>query len=290
LDIKKLLKTNVMAQFYKLKSRLFILALLVSGAGALLSSCKDDDDDDGASVVKEKTVQMETTQEIPTVPNRTEKGTAEIKLFSDSTLQFNISVSNLDGTDQLTLAHIHTGGPVDVGAPLVVLVDNSTTKFQGSGASGKVKLNSSQFYALKNGDEFYVNVHSTKFPVGLLRGQMDKTITFAQNLDLTPISNPLRPETGTAILRMGKDSTLFYKVTVNNLTAGDALTNAQINVGASGVTGPAVINLYTMASDFDTPKSMKLTGSQVEFLTKSQVYLMVNSQQVTNELLRGQLR
>lgn len=277
-----------MAQF-KLNSKLSIFAL-ISFAVLAFNACKDDDDDDGASLVKERTVQMETTQEIPTVPGRTEKGTAEIKLYSDSTLNFNISVSNLDGTDQLTLAHIHTGGPVDVGAPLIVLVDNSTLKFQGSSASGTVKLNSSQFYALENGDEFYVNVHSTKFPVGLVRGQLNQTITYAQNLDLTPISNPLRPETGTAFLRMAKDSTLFYKVTVNNLTPGDVLANAQINVGATGVTGPSVINLYTTAAEFDTPKSVKLNASQVEFLTKSQVYITVNSQQVTNELLRGQLR
>lgn len=278
-----------MAQF-KLNSKSSFFALIISLAVVSFTSCKDDDDDDGASLIKERTVQMETHQEIPTVPGRSEKGTAEIKLYSDSTLNFNISVSNLDGSDQLTLAHIHTGGPVDVGAPLVVLVDNSTLKFQGSSASGTVKLNSSQFYALENSDEFYVNVHSNKFPVGLVRGQLNQTITFAQNLDLTPISNPLRPETGNAFLRMAKDSTLFYKVTVNNLTPGDILANAQINVGATGVTGPSVITLYTSAAEFDTQKSVKLNASQVQFLTNSEVYITVNSQQVTNELLRGQLR
>ena len=156
------------------------------------SSCKKDDDDNG-NVIKESTVRMDTKQEIPTVMNRNETGTAVLKLNSDTSLTFNLSVANLDATDPLTVAHIHTGGPVDVGSPIIPLVDNSSLKFQGSSVSGTIKLNVSQFNGIKDGGDYYVNIHSTKLPLGLVRGQLDKEFTFVQNIDLTPIGNPLRP-------------------------------------------------------------------------------------------------
>jgi hypothetical protein len=284
------LKLNVMAQDVFNSKRGLIAILGLSIIMVFAQSCKDDDDNDEKTLVKERNIELDTQQEIPTVMNRSEKGTANLKLFGDSSLTFNISVTNLDATDQLTVAHIHTGSPVETGSPIITLVDNSTIKFQGSSASGSVKLNQSQFDAVNDDGNFYVNVHSTKLPLGLVRGQMDKTITFAKNVDLTPMTNTLRPETGSAILRMSRDSTLHYKVTVNNLTTGDVLNSAQINVGASGITGPSIIPLYTMADEYGTAKSMKLDGSQVNFLMNSEVYISVNSQQVPVELIRGQIR
>ncbi|NJK97115.1 MAG: CHRD domain-containing protein [Bacteroidales bacterium] len=272
----------------KLEIKYPVIKLLILILIPVAISCQKDDDD--KMTEKEHNIELETSQEIPTVINRNEKGTANLKLYEDSTLSFKISVSDLSADDQLTVAQIHTGGPVDVGSPVIVLVDNSAIKFNGNSASGTVKLNSSQFNAVKNDGDFYVNVHSTKLPLGLVRGQLNKTITYAQNIDLTAMSNPLRPETGTAILRMDKDSTLFYKVSVNNLTEGDMLTSAQINVGASGVEGPSIISLYSSFDEYGTAKSTDLTGSQANFLLTSPVYISVSSEQVPGELLRGQIR
>jgi len=281
----------MMQMFKNDRKKILIFSLGLSFFLFLLGSCNKDDENVG-TIVKERTVELDSKQEIPTVADRNEKGTANLKVFADSTLTFSITVSNLDGTDQLTVAHVHTGSPVESGSPIVTLVDNSTIKFQGNKASGKVKLNSSQFNSLKDdeGDDLYVNIHSTKLPLGLVRGQLGQTITFAQNVALTPNSNALRPETGMAILRMTKDSTLFYKVTVNNLTEGDVLSTAQINVGAAGVTGPSLLSLYTMSTDFDTEKSVKLTSSQANFLLNSEIYVSVSSTQLPDELLRGQIR
>lgn len=278
-----------MTHTLKLKPKRNLLAAF--GMALLLGfsiSCNDDDGDD--NLIKERNITMDTKQEIPTVMNRNEKGTANLKLMKDSSLSFNLTVSNFDATDQLTVAHIHTGSPVESGPPIITLVDNSKIKFQGTGASGTVKLNATQYAAVKDGGNFYVNVHSTKLPLGLVRGEIDKEVIFAQNVDLTPMTNTLRPETGQAILRMTKDSTLHYKVSVNNLTTGDILTASQINVGKTGIVGPVVIPLYTGSADYNTAKSLKLTSSQANFLQNMEVYVSVNSQQVTNELLRGQIR
>jgi hypothetical protein len=264
----------MMQDFKNYHKRTLIVALSLSLLVAF--SCSEDDDD-GPETVMESTVTLGTSEEIPTVMNRSETGTAKFKLNSDSSLTFDLSVSNLDATDALTMARIYTGGPVDVGAPVITLVDNSTVKFQGSTASGTVKISSTLFENLKNSGDFYVNILSTKLSLGLVRGQMNKTITYAQNVDLTPVGNSLRPETGSAILRMAQDSTLFYKVTVNNLKEGDVLASAQINVGATGVTGPSIISLYSVSADYGTAKSIKLNSSQVYFLLNSAIYVAVSS-------------
>lgn len=285
------LKLKTMTQKIYRKKPLFI-ALMISMALAFVVSCEDDDDKAAKELLTDRTVNLDTKQEIPTVMDRMETGTSNLKLFGDSTLDFTITVSNLDPTDQLTVAHIHVGSPVDVGAPLIPLVDNTKIKFQGGSATGTVKLNLPQFNNMKDalGKELYLNVHSTKFPNGLVRGQLDQEITYAQNIDLTPISNPLRPETGTAILRLKKENVLVYKITVNNLTPGDSLGTAQINVGATGITGPVVIPLYATAAEYDTTKSITLDASQSSFLLNDEVYISVNSTQVPAELLRGQIR
>lgn len=268
---------------------LLFLLLVTLALTLTLNSCDDDDDSD-RSREKEYTVKLTTDQEIPPVKDRTETGNAIIRIFSDSTLEFELSASNLAANDALTMAHIHSGGPVDAGAPIVTLVDNSTIKFNGTNASGSVKLNKSQYENLSNKpDSFYVNIHSTTNPLGLLRGQLEMEFIFSANVDLVPISNPLRPETGLAVFRLTKDSTLVYKITVNNLTSGDKLMNAALHVGAAGITGPELIPLAT-EDGFNTKKSLKLTSSQVNFVMNSEIYVNVTSEQNNTELVRGQIR
>ena len=271
----------------------FFYLIIVLAVVLPSKSCKDDDDSSGLSTVKEISIGMSTDQEIdPVVRDRPETGTATLKLLSDSTLEYSLNVNNLDATDQLTVAHVHAGSLVDAGAPVITLLDNVTKKFSGNSASNSVKLNKTQYASIKeNSNDFYVNVHSVKYPKGLVRGQLGSTITFAANIDLTPMSSVLRPETGLAILRLNSsDSTLYYKVTVSNFTSSDTLKEASVNVGASGVTGPVVIPLLNKAVDFNTEKSLKLSPSQMTFLTTSETYINVTSKDLPVELIRGQIR
>lgn len=267
---------------------LLLLLLITLMLTLTFYSCDDDDDDRKRD--KEYVVKLTTDQEIPPVKNRTETGNAIIRLYSDSTLEYELTVANLTTNDPLTMAHIHTGGPVDAGAPLVTLVDNSKTKFNGASASGSVKLNKSQYENLSNKpDSFYVNIHSTSNPLGLLRGQLNMEFIFSANVELVPIANPISPETGLAVLRLTKDSTLIYKITVNNLTTGDKLLKAALYVGAAGITGLELVNLAG-EDDFNSKRSVKLTASQVNFLMNSEVYVNVISEQNPTELVRGQVR
>jgi hypothetical protein len=258
-------------------------------SGFFIASCSKDNSPDRPSV-KDVSVNMSAKQEVPPVKNRNETGSAHIVLFPDSTLAFSLDVSGLASGDQLTVAHIHTGGPVESGSPVIVLVDNSTIKFNGTSASGTIKLTSSQYHDYTGTGDFYVNIHSNQFPDGLLRGQIGKTFSLVMNVDLTPLANPGRPETGSAILRVTSDSTLFYKVTVSNLLSGDALTAATINSGAAGGSGSVLLSLYSQASDFGTAKSMKLSASQMNSLMNAQLYVNVQSSQLPIELVRGQIR
>jgi hypothetical protein len=266
-------------------SGLFALVL----SGLFMTSCKKSDSPDRPSV-RDVSINMSAKQEVPPVKNRNETGSAHIVLFPDSTLAFSFSVSGLASGDQLTVAHIHTGGPVESGSPVIVLVDNSTIKFNGTNASGTIKLTSSQYRDYTGSGDFYVNVHSSQLPDGVLRGQIGKTFSLVMNVDLTPLANPGRPETGTALLRVSSDSTLYYKVIVSNLLMGDVLTSASINSGAAGGSGAVLLSLYSQASDFGKAKSVKLSASQMNSVMNSQLYINVQSTQLPVELLRGQIR
>jgi hypothetical protein len=267
-----------------------LLLIMVLVLALTLKSCKDDEDDNGRTREKEFTVKMSADQEIPAVRNRTETATANLRLYSDSTLEFDFNVKDLQSDDQLTMAHVHAGSPVDAGAPIVTLVDNNKIKFTGASLKNSVKVSKSQYESLMNNPkDLYVNIHSVKNPLGLIRGQLETNIKFAANVDLVPFSNSLRPELGTAILRLTEDSTLIYKISINNLTPGDKLTGVSLNVGAAGVTGPALISLGT-ENDFGIKKSVKLSASQTNFLLNSEVYINVTSEQSPEELVRGQIR
>lgn len=271
-------------------SRFLIFVFVVSAM--FVSSCTDDDSDDGDDkpITKEMSIALGADQEVPPVFNRTESGTSNIKIYMDTTLAFNITVNNVKSGDQLTVAHIHVGGPVETGSPIVVLVDNNKIKFSGNKASGTIELTTEQFNQLKGDGDFYVNVHSVQLPDGISRGQLNKSFRFVSNVNLTPLANPSRPETGTAIFRLTNDSVLHYKITVNNLLSSDALTSANIHMGAAGGSGDVVIPLITGSTGFGVARTLKLTASQVNSLLNSQVYVNVKSNQLAVELLRGQIR
>lgn len=98
-------------------------------------------------------------------------GTAQLRLMTDKTLHYKITVTGLntlvDGT--LTLAHVHRAA-VGVNGPTFIdlVVPADATAF---GQSKSVVLTDPQIASLKN-DQIYVNVHSTTKPGGLIRGQI----------------------------------------------------------------------------------------------------------------------
>lgn len=110
------------------------------------------------------------------------KGDAEFKLSGDgSKMSFKIDVKSLENA---TSAHIHQGKKGQSGPPVVMLFTGpkKAGKFSGTLAKGDItaadlkgSLAGKKLDAfadmLKSGD-YYVNVHSDKYPDGELRGQI----------------------------------------------------------------------------------------------------------------------
>ncbi|MDB5232863.1 MAG: hypothetical protein JWN76_3668 [Chitinophagaceae bacterium] len=119
-----------------------------------------------SKVVFAQDVVMVGANENPAV-NTTATGLALLRLTEDKKLYSKITVSNLEATDVLTAAHIHTGaagtnGPVIIG-------------FYGSAAEfGTLKINILDNILYNNvlNDAVYVNAHSTAHASGLVRGQI----------------------------------------------------------------------------------------------------------------------
>jgi len=79
-------------------------------------------------------------------------------------------IMNVAGLDNVTAAHIHTGGPGENGAPVVPL------EAPEGGTSGGCAQVSADVAAalLANPGGYYVNVHTRAFPGGAIRGQLSK--------------------------------------------------------------------------------------------------------------------
>jgi CHRD domain. len=105
--------------------------------------------------------------ERPDPVNTTATGQAILRLMTDKTLYSKITVTDLEGNDTLTVAHVHRGDANTAGPVRITL-------FSGNDDFGVVKsqvLMDSLVNILKN-DPCYVNAHSRLHGPGIIRGQI----------------------------------------------------------------------------------------------------------------------
>ena len=259
---------------------------------AFIFSCKKDK---GPSIktVKEWTLPLSAKNENPAPAGRTETGTFVLRIMSDNSVQYNITVNNLAAADVLTMAHIHTGNPGVNGG--VVL--NFAPTFSGGTASGSVaNVRQTLLDSMSGGTaELYVNVHSTQVGSGLVRAQLNSTIQWAQDVVLSganEVPAVTTTATGTARFRLTSDGKLFYVVNVTGLTAGDGtLTAAHIHNGAAGANGSVLVLLAGSAADIGVDKQLQLTDVQKTAIDGTgALYVNVHSTIFPAGIIRGQIR
>ena len=255
------------------------------------TACTKDQIAMAPKVVKEWTIPLSTTYQNPAIAGRSETGTVMLKLLSDNSLAYTLSVTGLAYGDELVAAHIHTGN-VAANGPVILPID---PVFTGSTATGVIlNLRSSFADSLKSDlNELYFNIHSKQSPGGLVRGQLNVGIKFAADVVLScnnqvPMTSTMT--TGLSLLRLTTDKKLYSKLIVNNLAYGDNLLYAHIHKGAAGANGPVIINLAETAADFGVIKMFVLTDVNITSLTTEQVYVNVHSTNFPGGIIRGQIR
>jgi hypothetical protein len=267
--------------------------LLLSIGLLFTVGCNNDDDTIAKTLLQAFDVALNTSNSIPAVTGRNETGNITMNLFDDNSLEFTITINNLAITDELIASHVHNGDVVSTGGIEITLVDAIDITYSGNTASGTVMLTAGQISSLQ-GDDVYVNVHSTEFPSGLVRGQIDKTISNAYNVALSPLNEvpPVmgRSEEGNAYFRLvGSD--MYYKVVVTDLDATDAIIGGHIHEGSSTENGGVLIDLrITDNTQLDITKNITLSSVELDKVKNDELYVNIHSGKEPAGLLRGQIR
>ena len=270
------------------------LTMYSLGAAAFLlaaTSCEDEDGSGNGDVLKEWTIALSGELEVPST-NRTETGTAHLVLYTNNELDYEITVNELASGDELTMAHVHTGDPVTSGPVAITIVDGDTRTFSGNTAMGSVVLTQENIDLIM-GDSIYLNVHSAQAPSGLIRGQMDQEIVFADDITLDS-DNEVPPvavneASARSYIRLSSGNVLFYKVADVERTLPDPITAGHIHKGAAGTNGDVEIDLSITEEDIGNTKTLTLNAGQTELLNNEDTYLNLHSGLAPDGLMRGQI-
>ncbi len=256
----------------------------------IVASCsKDKTSAAPATLVKQWNVVLDAKFENPAPAGRTETGSATIKLYDDNTIKYSITVNGLAAGDNLTAAHIHWGDALTNG-PVVL---NFSPAFSAIGeATGDLSIRSTLADSIKTGD-IYFNVHTTQFPAGIIRGQLNNPVDFAIDVPMVgtnEVPAVTTTATGLALLRLRTDKTLFSKITVTGLEGNDTLTVAHIHGAAAGVNGGVLQGLCGNKDDFGVIKSVALSDVNITALKTGAVYVNAHSKLHPGGIIRGQIR
>lgn len=157
--------------------RRFVLAASFFAALGLTQSCSDNPTE--PALKTQFTATLNGANERPTGNSSAATGTATVTIVGENSLTFSVTVANLTN---VTAAHIHVGSASVAGAVIVGLAPATlpTGTFTGTLNSGTITVTSlatapvtmaSLLALIRNGDA-YVNVHTTAFGGGEIRGQL----------------------------------------------------------------------------------------------------------------------
>ncbi len=233
-------------------------------------------------------------QEVP-VNASSGSGTATVTLDVDSgELNWNIEYSNLvAGT---TAAHFHGPAPIGINAGVQVGIPGSPTPYGGTSGTlvGTATINNTQIQQLLDG-LWYINIHSSAFPGGEIRGQVLPMITYDFPLsgeqevpsnDSTGSGNAsvaIHPETGLLTWN------IEYQDLVANSTAAHFHGPAPVGVNAGVQVGiPGNPTSYGVTSG-TLLGSNTINPTQVQQLLDGLWYINIHSTKFPGGEIRGQV-
>ena len=217
------------------------------------------------------------------VPQNTSAATGiAILIFNNTTKTFAITVRH--NVVSATGGHIYVGA-VGVNGPIVFPLTSLTYPITYTSPA----LNTAQEADLKAG-LYYVNLHSTAFPGGEIRGQLSinpppNLITFDATLNgASEVSTNTSTATGTATLVFNNTINTFT-ITVNHNVI--SATGGHLHVGAVGVNGPIVFPFTSLTPPI-TFTSPVLTAAQETDLKEGRYYVNLHSTAFPSGEIRGQ--
>ena len=228
------------------------------------------------------TASLDGSQENPAVVTNG-KGTAWVLLSPDMTsLTYRITYAKLTGN--FTASHIHIGGTGTNGPVLYPIT------FSGNTASGTITNLPDSIVGKIMKEQLYINVHSSAFPGGEIRGQLNQIegIGFTASLDGGQENPPVSTNakgTAWAILK-NNASEVLYSATIAGLSSN--LAASHFHNAAAGANGP-VVQAITFTDSSVNATWNGYTDNILTELLKNRIYINVHSTNFPGGEIRGQL-
>ena len=184
---------------------------------------------------------------------------------------------------EATASHIHEGAR-GVSGPVVI-------PLQGGGGGvwtvpDNTVLTEAQYASLQ-ANSYYVNVHSSAFPAGEIRGQIELRARFANLTGAQEVPASGSAATGYASVAVNPVSGAVYGAVI---TTGITGTAAHIHEAAAGVAGPVIVPLTSAgAGVWTVPAGSTLTAAQVTSWNNGTLYVNVHTAAFPGGEIRGQI-
>lgn len=243
-------------------------------------SCKNEDTPD---VIVDFTATLDGIQEVPS--NATTATGASAAKYNMTTKVLTVTTTHT--LTAPTAGHIHRGG-AGIAGPVIFPFTTLTSPIVFTSTA----LTAAQEDSLLT-NQYYVNLHTTAFPGGEIRGQLLKagttlsnTVNFAATLNGAQENPPTTTTfSGTSTGSFNKTTKIFTVTTTHTVLAPTA---GHIHIGDVGVNGPVVFPFTTLTSPiaFTSPA---LTLAQEADLMNNKHYVNIHTTAFSGGEIRGQL-
>jgi hypothetical protein len=232
------------------------------------------------------------SEEVPPVPTDA-AGAARFTLDDEmNTLHYEIAVVNIEG---ITAAHLHPGFRGEEGPPEITIYSPTDPRDfdPDNPLSGEASLTAEQLLDLLIG-RYYLNIHTSAYPEGEIRGQVESRFHAFQALltgaDAVPPAST--GASGRGIFVLDDDLvTLYYRVLVSDI---EDISASHIRYAPDGGSGSVEFTLFDGNGDFGPEDpisdSLALTLAQAARLAAGDYYLNVETDEFPEGEIRGQLR
>ena len=141
-------------------------------------------------------------------------------------------------------------------------------------------------------NDIYINIQTKKVSSGLVRGQLNKTLDFVKDVEMScfDVIPPLETEqTGLAIFRLTTDKKLYLKINVANTEPVENWTSASIHLGGVGTNGAVLMRVYGTGSEFGTVKVIPVDDDFIYKLKNDFLYITASSIEHPDGGVRGDI-